>query len=488
MSTQHRPHVVLLTADQMRVDCLSAYGNLAVQTPHLDALASESVVFDTAYCASPLCVPTRTAIGTGRWPHATKAIINANPNNPNENVWGRLSAEFPTFYDQLAAEGYDITHVGIQHIHSQPSLRERLPKADIVDSHDHERFMRERGLPPHYQTDRRMPVVEFDQGRMMVKPRWTCADIAEPYPHPAETFKDLWFTSEMENRIEKADPSEPGLFVFQCWAPHAPLFTPEPWLGMYDPAAIELPENVGRWYEGMPPTILWGTGGQRGAHLQREEWRKIWAAYFGLVTLADHCLGRVISALKQRGIWDDALVIFTMDHGEAIGSHRMFEKMTMYEESARVPLFVKPPGGAAGRRAHLASHVDIAPTICDYAGAAPIPKADGVSLRGPMDRPEEPWRDVVFSEFHGDQSRAFPVRAAMDGRYKYIHHFCAQPELYDLENDPQETNSLAGNPEFTPIETRLRESLAAWMRETGDFLDIERNANFQPSDWANFSR
>jgi len=488
MSKSAKPHIVFLTADQMRFDCLSAYGSLGVQTPHLDSLAEESIVFETAYCASPLCVPTRTAIGTGRWPHATKAIINANPNFPNENVWGKLSAEFPTFYEQLGSAGYSITHVGIQHIHSIPPLRERVPGADILDSHDHENFMKKLGLPPHYQTDRRMPVVEFDRGRMMVKPRWTCADVAEPYPHPAETFKDLWFTAEMEKRIAQADPSQPGLFVYQCWAPHAPLFTPEPWLGMVDPADIELPENVGRWYEGMPPTILLGTGGQRGAHIQRDEWRRIWAAYFGLVTLADHCLGRVIASLKQQGIWDDALVIFTMDHGEAIGSHRMFEKMTMYEESARVPLFVKPPGGTTGRRPHLASHVDIAPTICDYAGVAPIPSCDGRSLREPIERSDTAWRDVVFSEFHGDQSRAFPVRAAMDGRFKYIHHFCALPELYDLQADPQETNSLAGKPGFANIEKRLRGRIADWMRETGDFLDIERDANFQPINWADFTR
>lgn len=484
-----KSHIVLLTADQMRFDCLSAYGNLGVQTPHLDALAGESSVFDTAYCATPLCIPTRTTIGTGRWPHATGVIINGgNPAYPKEKVWGQLDEPYPTFYEHLGEAGYDITHVGVQHIHSQPSLRQRVPQADIVETLDHEEFMASRGLPRLYQTDRRMPVADFNDGAMISKPGWACADIAELYPHDPGTFKDIWFADQMEKRIASADPANPNLFVFQCWSPHPPLFAPEPYLSMYDPADIDLPDNVGRWYDGMPPTILWGTGGQRGSHIQREEWRRIWAVYFGLVTLADACIGRVIQNLKKHGFWDDALVIFTMDHGEAIGSHRMFEKMTMYEESARVPLFIKPPGGLPGRRSQLASHVDLAPTICDYAGARAIPGCDGLSLREPLEDAGATGREVVFSEFNGDQARAFPCRAAMDGRFKYIHHFCAPPELYDLVNDPQEARSLAGQPEFAATQSRLREELIRWMRETGDILDIERHQDFNPTHWAGIKK
>ncbi|HRJ71922.1 MAG TPA: sulfatase-like hydrolase/transferase [Terrimicrobiaceae bacterium] len=480
-----KPHIVLLTADQMRFDCLSAYGNLGVRTPHLDALAGESVVFDTAYCATPLCIPTRTTIGTGRWPHSNRVIINGgNPAYPKEKVWGQLDADIPTFYELLGASGYAVTHVGVQHIHSTPPLRERVPGAELVDSLDHEAFMASQGLPGLYQTDRRMPVVDFNDGVMIAKPGWACADIAERYPHDPATFKDHWFASEMEKRIAAADPSNPNLFVFQCWSPHPPLIAPEPYFSMYDPAEIQMPENVGRWYDGMPATILLGTGGQRGSCIPREDWRRIWAAYFGLVTLADACIGRVIQALKAGGFWDDAVVIFTMDHGEAIGSHRMFEKMTMYEESARVPLFVKAPGIPAGRRAQLASHVDIAPTICDFAGSDALAGCEGVSLRGPLEHAAASWRDVVFSEFHGDQARAFPCRAAMDGRFKYIHHFCAGPELYDLAADPQETRSLAGHPEHAETERRLRQKLMDWMRGTGDVLDIERHADFTPAQWA----
>ncbi len=483
------PHIILLTADQMRFDCLSCYGNLNVRTPHLDALAAESVVFDRAYCATPLCVPTRTCIGTGLWPHSTRAIINSNPAYPRENIWGRLGPEYPTFYERLDEAGYAISHVGIQHIHGEPPLEARVPRAHITDSRDHEDYMRNLGLSPTYETDLRVPVPDFDNGRLVAKPRWVSPRLAAPYPHDPEHFKDFWFTRRMEAQIAAGDPSRPNAFIFQGWAPRPPFFVPEPYFSMYRPEEIELPENVGQWYDGMPPTILLGSGGYRGSHMQREDWRPVWAAYFGLVTLADACLGRVIQALKAKGIWDEALVIFTMDHGEAIGSHRMFEKMTMYEESAHVPLFVKPPGGArSGRRKQLVGHADLAPTICDYAGARPLDPCWGESLRPLVDRPDHPGRPAIFCEFNGDQARAYPQRAIISGRYKYIHHFCADPELYDLEADPQETRSLAKDPAHQERCRSLRGELAEWMRATDDILDVERDAEFTPADWARITR
>lgn len=488
MNPTKKPHIVFITADQMRWDCLSAYGNLGVRTPHLDALGNESVVFNNAYCATPLCVPTRTCIGSGRWPQSTRAVINANANYPKERVWGELGPEYPTFYEHLDQAGYGITHVGIQHIHSLPPLRSRVPRADIVEAKDHENYLESLGHESIFKPSRRMPVLDFNNGKWIVKQNWICADAVEPYPHALETFKDPWFAGQMEERIQSADPNNPQAFVFQCWAPHPPIVAPEPYFSMYRPEDIELPENVGRWYEGMPPTLLLGTGPQRCAHMQREDWKKIWAVYFGLVTMVDECIGRVIRALKENGFWDDALVVFTMDHGEAIGSHRMFEKMTAYEESAHIPLFIKPPGGATGRRGEFVNHVDLAPTLCDYAGAEPIPAADGRSLRPLVDGTSDPSRDATYVVFNGDQARAFPTRAIITDPYKYIHHFCDDPELYNLREDPRETRNLAAQPEYQDVVRRLKDRLADWMREANDFLDIDKHVGFQPADWARFQK
>lgn len=497
MSTKmdKRPHVVLITADQMRFDCLSSYGNLGVRTPHLDALAAESVIFDNAYCSTPLCVPTRISIGTGKWPHSTRTIINPNPRSRVENCWSTLGPEHATFYEHLSGYGYDIRHVGIQHILSEPKLENRIPAAKIITSVDHEDCMEAKGLPRNYhdfpgisKEDEYVPVIEFDNGRMIVK-QAPSARYCLPFPYDSEDFKDFYFTHSMEQQISKADPGKPSAFIFQAWAPHPPLFAPEPYFSMYRPEDVSLPENVGRWYDGMPPSLLLGTGGFRSSQFSRDEWKKLWAAYFGLVTLADECIGRVIKSLKERGFWDDALVIFTMDHGEALGSHRMLEKMTMYEESAHVPLFIKPPGGVlSGRRKQMVGHVDIAPTICDYTRIPEMRGMWGSSLKGIVENPGVSWRDATFAEFNGDQSRAYPSRAIFTGRYKYIYHFSAGEELYDLQEDPQETRSLAADPKLCALKSELRERLIRWMRETDDILDIEHDADFVPAGWANIRR
>ncbi len=491
MSRPEHPPIVFITADQLRLDCLSAYGTLPVRTPHLDALAQESIVFDHTYCSTPLCAPTRTSIASGKWPHSTGAMINVNQKSPHEKPWHLLGPGHATFYENLCAAGYDLHHVGIQHVYAEPPLRERVPAATIIDALDHERYMESHGLPRTYhgfpQIDRDrdyVPAIEFDNGRMLVK-QLPAARYCRPFPYDAEHFKDVYFAREMEQRIAGADPNRSSAFVFQAWAPHPPLFAPEPYFSSYDPAGIELPENVGRWYEGMPASLLLGTGGMRGCQLSRDEWKPLWAAYFGMVTLVDECIGRVVQALKQQGFWDEALVVFTMDHGEHIGSHRLFEKMTMYEESAHVPLFIKPPGGTAqGRRRQMTGHVDIGPTLCDYAGAAPLSGAWGQSLRPVIEDENAPWRDATFAEYNGDQSCGFPSRAIFTERYKYIFHFGAGEELYDIVQDPQETASLATDQALRTVKEELRGRLCQWMRETDDILDLERDAHFTPADWA----
>ena len=482
-----RPHIVMLMADQLRFDCLSAYGNLGVETPNLDILAEESVVFDHAYCSTPLCVPTRTSLACGKWPHTTRAIVNGG-SFPTEIPFRTLGPEHRTIYEQLTDGGYEITQVGVQHISSDPPLAERVPAADFTRDVNYEEYLRQQGFEQPVNDQARVPVPEFENGRLSIKfyhdPRHV-----EKTEFGAEHYRDRYWARCMAEKIRAADPSEPRAWFFHCWAPHPPFFVPEPYYGMYDPANIELPENVGRWYDGMPPFLLLHTGGYRGSGLQREEWRRTWAGYFGLVTMVDDCIGRVVRALKERGIWDDALVIFTQDHGEALGSHRMFQKMTMYEESARVPLLVKPPGGAqTGRRRQMVGHVDIADTVCDYAAVDPLPDTWGESLRRPIEDPDAPWREATFCEFNGDHGRAFPSRAIITERYKYIHHFCGPDELYDLVEDPQETRSLAGSPQHETRCGDFRARIDRWMRETDDVLDMTRDADFCPCRWQRLDR
>ncbi|MCL2641720.1 MAG: sulfatase-like hydrolase/transferase, partial [Phycisphaerales bacterium] len=221
------------------------------------------------------------------------------------------------------------------------------------------------------------------------------------------------------------------------------------------------------------------------AQLQRDEWRKTWAAYFGLVTLQDECIGRMVRALKDRGIWDNTLLIFTMDHGENLGAHCLSGKQVMYEESARVPMLVKPPGGKkiGEKRKQIANHVDIAATICEYASVDAPAGQQGRSLKAAVEDANVEWEDATFGDYHGEQGRSYPSRCIFTSQYKYIYHFCGPDELYDIVADPMETKSLANDAPFAGVKAKLKQRLARWMKETGDFLDMEKDANFDPRTW-----
>lgn len=476
-----RPHIILLMADHLRADCLSCYGKLGVRTPHLDGLAQQSVVFDRAYCSTPLCVPTRTSMATGLWPHTTGVIVNGGRFEP-EIPFRELRSGYRTYYEQLAEGGYPITHVGVQHVHSHPPLERRVPQADINSDGDVHDALRAAGFAVPGANEWWKPVPEWCDGRPMV--RMSASPMfVQTTPFAASLYPDHVYADRMVRRIEQADPGTPRFWVFQLWAPHPPLWVPEPYASMYNPADIDLPPTVGRWRADQPAHLMLGSGSQ-GSQFMPDDWRRTWAAYFGLTTLVDDCLGKVIAAFRRAGIWDDAMALFVQDHGENLGCHGLYQKFTMHETSARVPLLIKPPGNAAGqRRSQPVGHIDIANTFCDYAGLDPMPGSWGSSLRPLVERADAPWRDVTFSEYHGDHGRAYPTRAVMTSRYKYIDHFGHGTELYDVLADEHETHNLAQSPQHAPLVQELRQRLRQWMAQTGDPLDLDRHADFHPAMW-----
>jgi len=467
-----RPHVILIMTDQHRRDTLGAYGDWQCHTPHLDALADGSVIFDRHYSPAPLCVPTRTALATGLYPHHSGAMINTWI--PEERKYGTLSAEHTTVFERLTQHGYRLGHMGVEHIYSEPPFRDRCPGAEFAGNREYREYLKTVGLDVPTLWEYRAPTPEFVNGKMTSY--WYTTAHTGRHPIPLEHFYDTYVANRAVQFIERNSPDQPLALACLFWAPHPPLAVPAPYDSLYDADALELPANVGQWYDGQPAMQLTNLPGFMGATLSMDQWRQAWAAYLGLVTMVDHCIGRVIESLRRQGFWDDALVIVTADHGEMLGSHRMFQKMCMYEEAVRVPLFIKPPGrrdgGSTQRRGQLTSHVDLAGTICDYAGID-SPGGDGMSLRAVIEQPDSRTREVVFSEFNGNAGRGFFQRAAITAGHKYIYNHGDHPELYDLESDPFETQNLSAAEGHDQVERSLRRVLGEWMETTGDFLKMD---------------
>ena len=409
------PHIILLMADHLRRDCLSCYGNVPVNTPHLDAIADQSVIFDRAYCSTPLCIPTRTSMYTAKWPHVNGSIVNGG--FEKEVPHSIAGAEHRTLYEQLDAGGYAITHVGVDHCRTEPPVVERVPAARINPDCGWQEWLVSRGIDPYEVTtgliaEHRRPTPNYEDGQVKVK-HFPSPNAIARFPLPASDYLDMFWARRAAELIRQIDFSRPQFIEVLFWAPHLPFYVPDPYYGMYDPDSLELPETVGRWYDGQPATLLLQTCGAQGALLSREQWRPVWSAYMGLVTMVDDCVGIVIEALRQRGIWDDALVIFQQDHGESLGCHSLFQKHCAYDEAIRIPMLIKPPGAGTGRREQLVGHIDFADTICDYAGLDRIPGSQGCSMRPLIEGAVTPWRDAHFIEYNGDHGRSTPIRAVV---------------------------------------------------------------------------
>ena len=311
----------------------------------------------------------------------------------------------------------------------------------------------------------------------------------KPWPGRAEDWFDMALARRAAERIAGFEAGKPFALFVNFWSPHCPLSCPEPYFSMYRPQDVPLPRDVGEYFPGQSPLHLLNCPGLTGRGRSLDDWRRSWAAYLGMVSLVDEAVGVVLDALRAAGRWDRTLIWFTADHGEMLGSHNLFQKMCLYDSAVRVPAMVKPPasvGAAPGRIRALTQHLDVAPTVLDYLGAAQLATASTGALAGRSIRPQiqgappDPDRCIVTG-YDGNSGRSFHQRAIVDGRYKLIHNHgllaCDAPgrfapELYDLTEDPRETRNCLAKPtaEERAAGRRLLESLRGWMSRVDPFI------------------
>ena len=464
------PNILWVMTDQLRRDCVGAYGSRGGRTPHLDSLAEDGVVFDRFYSTCPLCIPARSSLHTGRYPHSCGSLINGF--GPVQDKSASVLNEGEVTVDEVLAEGgYHLGHVGVDHVRTEPPERRRGGFAEFISRKEHGAYLEERGLeqPSMWDHQKACPTRIADEVHEI---RFSAPNPGR-HPFEAEDYFDCYCAREGARFIREAPEDRPfALFLF-LWMPHPPFVIPEPYYSMYSPGDVDPPPTLMAEQTGKPPMHLEHLPGQVGADPTREEWLESWAAYLGCVALADDCVGTALGALEETGRSDDTLIVFHPDHGEMLGEFSYFQKMLCYESSIRLPLIISPPGGASGLRGQLCSHIDIMPTLLDYAGLAAPEQVQGTSLRPTIDDPRAPGPAEVFSEYSGNAALDVYQRAVMTERHKYIWNMGGFEELYDLEQDPWETTNLAGREGCAAIEAELRMRLEAWMGDTGDVIRLE---------------
>jgi arylsulfatase A-like enzyme len=433
-----RPNIVLLLADDMRADSISALGNPHIRTPHLDSLVSNGVSFRNAYIMGAgqgaVCVPSRAMLLTGR------SLFHL----PNFNNAALIPPRMPTYPQLLRQAGYATFVTGKWHNDRASLARSFAAGGKIffggMSSHS--------GLALHHRYD---PAGKFT-GR--------------GEPDESGKYSSAIFADEAIEFLQtRKDQKEPFYLHVAFTAPHDPREVPEGYGDVYDPAKLPLPKNF-------LPRHPFDNGEMKVrdeelSGLPREaDWmRRELAAYYAMITHLDAQVGRIFEALRASGRDKDTIIIFAADNGLALGSHGLLGKQNLYEHSVKVPLIISGAGIAAGRTSDgLCYLLDLFPTICQWTGIEP-PQNDGQSLLPAIRGEARPGRPGLLLAYRDVQ------RAYRDRRFKVIEYNVngqRRTQLFDLEQDHSETTDLAADPRHREKLMELRRKLAEAQTSEGD--------------------
>ena len=437
-----RPNILFINTDQHSWDAISAYGNPYLRTPNIDELHRNGTSFRRSFCTDPVCAAARSSWATGLYTSETGVPFNG----------GSLHPEIPDLGQLLNVGGYKAFHCGKWHVPGR-NVRESFQtlyygQCDIGA-----------GGAAYYDSASTHAVADF----------LTNYDDDEPFylqigfvdPHDVCEYLHNHEEKHIPNPLEQGIVSEGDL-------------PPLPENFDYDERETALHRVCRRVDDALiHAAILKGVRNWDEFH-----WRYLRWNYYRFIEKVDAEIGRVLALLRETSLHHNTLIIFSADHGEACGSHQMFQKFTLYEESVRVPFIVAclgeeiPVEKERFDETHFVSGVDLFPTVCDYAGIDIPEGVQGLSVRPLVEGRDAPWRDYAYIESN------YWGRAIVTDRYKYVTEYKPkavedfQPpgpdveqlglaQLFDRQNDPGETENLAGNPTYDEVVKICRNKLFA---------------------------
>lgn len=465
-----RPNILLILTDQQHAAMMSCTGNPWVKTPNLDRIASDGVRFEKAYCTNPVCIPSRFSLFTGRMPSEIGMEDNKDARNPvSRDI---LAHAMGTLF---RSAGYQTVYSGKIHLPGQEGVLDNLAAYGF-----------EQHLAPQDNEGRDPAVdacVSFLQSPQK-RPFLLVASLINPHDVCHLPLSDFLAASNIsENTVDSSAPL--ALAEVDRAMQFPPGISEEEF---YEKFCPPLPENLA-----IPEREL---NAYMAAHSRDylawtrknytdRQWRMYRWVYARLTERVDAQIGRLLDALKESGLEENTLVVFTSDHGEQAGAHRAATKGFLYEESIRIPFLVKWKGvtkpGLVDEKHLVSSGLDLIPTLCDFAGLAIPSSLKGSSVR-PLTEgiPVQDWRKDLVVENNSSRLVRF-------GNWKYT---VGRPEttapevlralsvnqpvreaLFDLAADPGELDNLADNPSFLPQLQEGRRLLKRWYESRNLKLD-----------------
>lgn len=484
MARPDRPNILFICTDQQRYDALGCYGHPYIQTPTIDRLANDGVLFEQTYVQNPVCAPSRGSLVTGQYPS-------------NHGLWGNgvaLPDHHPLFSKALAESGYDCGMIGKMHLGPCSGGRTE-PRLD-----DGYRFYKWAHDPSH-----RSPENDYHL--------WLASEFPEIYEKalvngerhrhqpagfdtmPTEAHYSRWAsTRALEFLDQDRREDEPFFLWVNFFDPHHPFVAPKEYIDRYDPDSLPDPLGFNGELTTKPPIQQLASDESYAGHAKGyssyplHEIKEIVAAYYAMVTLIDDEVKRILDRLDALGLAEDTIVIFTSDHGEMLGDHQLLLKGPMlYDCAVRVPLIMRWPGHlpAGERRTDIVQWIDLTSTFIDLAGLDPMPTAQGMSLlplaRGDAGATIRGWAICEYLNSGHPYDPGVYLTMLRTGDFKLVVEHGAPAtervstgELYDLAEDPHELRNRWDDPDCAEDRIRLERMLL-------DVLTATRNRS-QPRE------
>lgn len=438
------PNILFLMTDQQRPDSLGCYGDEVALTPNLDRLAEDGVRFDNCYVQNPLCCPSRYSILTGRYPHSHGVISNWYAPNPDEKSFGH----------QLGRAGYNTAMIGKMHLtpwHDRFGFDGRI----IAEAKFHEdcpddygRFLLKRGTSRKELYDRKS--AEYVANATAVKSRV-----------PQELHIDSFVGRSVCEYLKNV--REPFCLFGSFLSPHNPYDPPAPYDTLFTDK--DLPKrNMGEGevqrkpreaYDYINNRLKWPFKTDK---MTEEQIHLTKAYYYSLNTLIDDWVGEIVETLKERGLYENTVIVYTSDHGDLLGDHGLVYKQCFYEQSVKAPLIIHAPTRFNPNVVEdPVESIDLFDTFCELGGAFRGYGSQAKSLVPILEgRNDQTHREAVFSEnYFGTMVRR--------KEFKMVHYMGKDyGELYNLEEDPLEQRNLWDDLEGSPIKRQLKDLLLDW--------------------------
>lgn len=463
-----RPNVLFLISDDLN-NSLGCYGHPLAKTPNLDRLAARGVRFERAYCQYPLCGPSRNSLLTGLYPNSTGILQNSQ-------IFRQTIPKHHSLPQAFRLEGYFAGRIGKLYHYN-------VPKSVGTNGHDDPGSWELELNPAGCDRLEEEPhIFSLSPGHFGGTLSWYAS------PKPDRYHTDGLLAADAEWVLERCarQKDRPFFLAVGFYRPHTPYVSPKPYFDRYPVNDMPVVQGVKEDQTDLPAPAL-GSYKREQDKLTDDLRRQCVQAYWASVTFMDAQVGRVLSALDRLGLADNTIVVFTSDHGYHLGEHGLWQKMSVFEESARVPLIIAAPGmSKKGTVSHdPVGLIDVYPTLTELCAVKAPQNLQGQSLVPMLKNPQATGRGWTLCQVRrGNKKHRFFGYSLRTQRWRYTEWAEGRQgrELYDHENDPKELKNLAHDPIYAATITQLSQQLYQAVAET--FPASGKTPQLRPATWA----